>query len=74
MDEKNDDRTVRMSPDDLPSVDPGATRLMGGDVETKTVRCALTCSRQADGSWAWDELPGSNQAFVAALSGVELPD
>lgn len=48
-------------------------RLMGGDVETKTVRCALTCSRQADGSWAWDELPGSNQAFVAALSGVELP-
>lgn len=49
-------------------------RLMGGDVETKTVRCALTCSRQADGSWAWNELPGSNQAFVAALSGVELPD
>lgn len=48
-------------------------RLMGGDVETKTVRCALTCSRQADGSWAWNELPGNNQAFVAALSGVELP-
>lgn len=49
-------------------------RLLGEDVPTKTVTCSLACSRQADGSWAWDELPGANQAFVAALSGVTLPD
>ena len=49
-------------------------RLLSGDVETKTVRCTLPCSKQDDGSWAWSELPGDNQSFVAALSGVELPD
>lgn len=47
--------------------------LMSGDTGTKTVSCSLSCSRQDDGTWAWDELPGSDQAFVAALAGVEVP-
>ena len=47
MDEKNDDRTVRMSPDDLPSVDPGATRLMSGDA-TRADATRVAPRRMAD--------------------------
>lgn len=49
-------------------------RLLGEDVPTKTVTCSLSCTRQDDGSWTWSEPPGSSQQFVAALSGVTLPD
>ena len=48
-------------------------RLLSGDIETKTVYCTLSCAKQDDGTWAWTELPGNNQQFMAALSGVEAP-